>query len=147
MYYDKLHYYCVLYLIVPEQTLGRVDSKCSDGWDENSVCSISLTGDNILDMDMEEEAVKINRVEQQHHKNLENKASNKVMAQIKFPAKTRLDRKRKCDGSSLAGSSKKEKNPEQLKTILDERNKPISLAGSPSHGKLPVKMKKTSILN
>ncbi len=142
-----MHYYCVLYLIVPEETLGGVDSKCSDGWDENSVGSISLTGDNILDMDMEEEAVKINRVEQQHNKNLENKASNMVMAKTKFPAKTRLDGKRKCDGNSLAVSSKKAKNPEQLMTILAKGNKPIKLAGSPSRGKLPVRIKNFHFLN
>ena len=65
-----MHYYCVLYLIVPEETLGGVDSKCSDGWDENSVGSISLTGDNGLDVDMEEETVKMKRVEQQRNKNL-----------------------------------------------------------------------------
>ncbi len=69
------------------------------------------------------------------------------MTQTKFPAKTHLDVKRKCDGNSLAGSSKKAKHPEQLMKILAECDKPTRLAGSPSHGKLPVRMKKTSILN
>ncbi len=172
--HNKLHYYYVFYLIASEETLGGVDSKCkyypkffcfnsidslilipkkvgpaidSDGWDENSVASKSLMGDNILNMDMEEEAVKINRVEQQHNKNLENNASNKVMAQTKFPAKTHLDVKKKCDGNSLAGSSKKVKNPEQLMKILAKCNKPTRLAGSSSCEKLLVRMKTTSILN